>query len=79
MKWNEVKVKCKEEMKWNEKEEGGWVLHEPRGYRYPHYEPFQNNSLQWRRARAEQIQCERERRGVKDYENGKKMLDVKDY
>lgn len=31
-------------MKWNEKEggeEGGWGLHRPRGYCYPHYEPLE--------------------------------------
>lgn len=41
VKWNEVKIKWKGEMKWREKEEGGWGLRRPRGYCYPHNEPLE--------------------------------------
>ena len=50
-------------MEWNEKDEGGWGLHGPRGYCYPHYEPLEQRQPQWRLDRAEQIKSERERQG----------------
>ncbi len=65
VKWNEVKVKWKGEMKWNEKEEGGWGLHGPRGYCYPHYEPLEQRPTMMAGQSRTNIVCvrERERRG----------------
>lgn len=80
VKWNEVKVKWKGEMKWNEKEEGGWGLHGPRGYCYPHYEPLEQQPTMTASQSRTNIVWEWEesqRRGGKDDENEKKINEWK--